>query len=171
MAESPWSDTITRIYREALVESGPDGADRQEVLIVAGARIATEIRAGRLGYTLDSFIRSELIKVDESDGKKADAIIRAAATGQGSFELTDAALEVVVTLGNGRRKVWRDVGVDDLAVMNDVRYRNYKAVRDSYQDWFKSYRAIVPVVLEFKTFGAAVAAGGFPPKTAQASAA
>lgn len=171
MSNTEWVDTITRIYREALAEAGPEGADRQEVLIVAGARVATEVRSGRLAYTIDSFIQSELIKVDESDGKRADQIIRTAATGQGAFELSDAVLDVVVTLGNGRRKSWRDVTRDDLVAMNEVRYRNYKAVRDSYQDWFKSYRAIVPVLLQHKTFGAAVAAGGFPPKTASAAAA
>jgi hypothetical protein len=171
MSDTEWVSAITRIYREALAESGPNGADRQEVLIVAGARVATEIRAGRLAYTLDSFIQSELIKVDESDGKRADAIIRTAATGQGSVELTDASLDVAVTLGGGRRKAWRDVTAADLVSMNDVRYRNYKAVRDSYQDWFKYYRAVRPVVLEFVTFGAAVAGGGFPPATAKSAAA
>ena len=171
MSNNEWVDTITRIYREALSEAGPDGADRQEVLIVAGARVATEVRAGRLAYTLDRYIQSELIRVDESDGKKADTIIRVAATGQGAFDLSDAVLDVVVTLGNGRRKSWRDVNSDDLVAMNKVRYHNYKAVRDSYQEWFKSYRAIIPVVLQYKTFGAAVAAGGFPPKAASAAAA
>lgn len=168
MAE--WTDTITRIYREALAEAGPDGADRQEILIVATARVATEIRAGRLEYELDSFIRSELTRVDESDGKRADSIIAAAATGQASFELDESVLDVVVTLGAGKRKSWRDVTRADLAVMNTIRYRNYKAVRDSYQDWFKSYQAVVPVLVEFETFGAAVEAGGFPPKTATAAA-
>jgi len=170
MSDNEWVDTITRIYREALAEAGPEGADRQEVLMVAAARVAMEVRSGRLAYTIDSFIQSELIKVDESDGKKADTIIRAAAIGQASFDLSDAVLDVVVTLGNGRRKSWRDVNSDDLVAMNEVRYRNYKAVRDSYQDWFKSYRAIAPVLLQYKTFGAAVAAGGFPPKRASAAA-
>lgn len=168
MAE--WVETITRIYRDALAEAGPDGADRQEILMVATARVATEIRAGRLEYEVDSFIRSELLRVDESDGKKADAIIATAATGQGSFELDEASLDVVVTLGAGRRKAWRDITHADLAQMNMIRYRNFKSVRDSYQEWFRNYRAVSPVLVEFETFGAAVAAGGFPPHAQSAAA-
>jgi rRNA maturation endonuclease Nob1 len=172
MAEqSNWIETITRIYREALAESGTEGADRQEVLMVAGARVATEIKAGRLGYTLDSFIQSELIKVDESDGKKADAIIREAATGQGVFDITEATLDVVVTLGAGRRKLWRDVTADDLTTMNEVRFRNYRSVKASYEEWFKYFRAVREVVVEFETFGAAVVGGGFPPAQSATAAA
>lgn len=171
MADNEWVGTITRIYREALAEAGPDGAERQEILIVAGARVATEVRAGRLAYTLDSFIQSELIKVDESDGKKADNIIRIAATGQGSFDIGEAALDVVVTLGRGRRKLWRYVTVEDLEAMNNIRYANYRSVKASYEEWFTYFRDIRPVVFQFKTFGAAVAGGGFPPKAARQQAA
>lgn len=160
---------MRRIYREALAEAGPDGTDRQELLIVASARIATEIRAGRMEFDIESAIRSELIKVDESDGKKADNIIRIAATGQGAFEIDD--LDVVVTLGKGRRKLWRDINPDDLAAMDEVRYRNYRDVADSYAEWHRYFKAIRPVLVEFRTFGAAVAAGGFPPKRARAAAA
>lgn len=164
-----WIDSITRIYREAIAEAGPDGADRQEVMIVAGARVATEVRSGRLAYELNGFIHSELLKVDESDGKRADSIIRTAATGQGSFEFGD--LDVSVILGKGRRKLWRDVTADDLRSMNEVRYANYQNVKKSYEDWYTHYRLALPVLVEHITFGAAVDAGGFPPKTASAAAA
>lgn len=168
MAE--WQETLTRIYREATAEAGPDGADRQETLIVAAARVATEIRSGRLKYALDDFIRSELIRTDESDGKKADAIIRVAATGQGTFELTDAILDVVVTLGKGRRKPWRFVSAADLKDMDRLRYSNLRNAQNSYDEWRSYYDLALPVLVQFGTFEKATDAGGFPPKSAAESA-
>ncbi len=163
---SEWKDTLTRIYREATAEAGPDGVDRQETMIVAGARVATEIRAGRLELEQESFIRSELHRVDEADGKKADAILRMAATGQGAFVLSDESLDVVVTLGAGRRKAWRDVTADDLRDMDAVRYKNLRNAQTSYDEWRTSYDAALPVLFQYQTFGAAFSAGGFPPGAA-----
>lgn len=171
MSNTPWTDTITRIYREATAEAGPEGADRQDTIMVCANRIAREISAGRLSYELDDFIRSELIRVDESDGKKADAILRLAATGQGSFEMTDDLLEVVVTLGAGRRKQWREVTATDLRDMDTVRYRNLRNAQIAYNEWRVSYDAALPVLMQFGTFGDAHAAGGFPPPAAEQTAA
>ncbi|TIH33825.1 hypothetical protein [Subtercola vilae] len=162
-----WLETVTRMYREATAEAGPEGAERQDTFMVVSARIATEISAGRLTYELDTFIRSELMRVDESDGKKADAILRVAATGQGVFEITDELLDVVVTLGAGRRKAWRDVTASDLRDMDTVRYRNLRNAQLAYDVWRESYDAALPVLVRFGTFGAAAEGGGFPPKAAE----
>lgn len=163
-----WADEVARIYRAEIAKHGPDGADRKEVMASAAARIERMIREDGLQYSLSRYVRSELLRADEADGKRADDIIRVAATGQGAFESVD--LDVAVTLGRGRRKLWRDVRADDLRSMNAVRFRNFQDVKKSYDAWFRNYRLALPVLVEFETFGAAVAAGGFPPKTASAAA-
>lgn len=164
-----WGNEVARIYRAEIAKRGPGGADRKDVMDSAATRIERMIRDGELQYSLARYIRSELLRADEADGKRADDIIRTAATGQGSFEFAD--MDVVVTLGGGRRKLWRNVTADDLRSMNDVRYRNFRDVKKSYDAWFKNYRLALPVLVEYVTFGAAVAAGGFPPKAAASAAA
>lgn len=157
--EQTWTETVARLYREAVAEAGEQGGQRQDAFMVASARVETEIRAGRLIVPTETVIRAELLKADESDGRRADSVLRTAATGQAS--LVEPDLDLVVTLGRGRRKPWRWITRDDLREMDVVRFENVRAVQDSYAEWRTYYDTALAVLFQYPTFGEAVEAGGF----------
>lgn len=161
-------DTITRVYREAVASLGAAG-NRAEATESGIATMQVEIRAGRFHVDEVEALRAMFRKVDESDGRSADAILKRAAMGDVPLVVDD--LDVVVTLGGGARKVWRDVTPADLKAMNDIRFKNYTQARDSYQEFNAAYLAVREVVLEHGTFGDAFDAGGFPPADQNAWAA
>ena len=156
-------ETITRVYRETIAAYGEEGVTRAEAIESATATLMVEHRAGRLAIDLESAIRGELRRADESDGRSADAILKRAA--YGDVPLIDDDLDVVVTLGGGLRKAWRDVTPSDLKQMNDLRFENYRKVKDSYSEFNAAYMVIREVVFAHRTFGEAWHSGGFPPAT------
>ena len=86
----------------------------------------------------------------------------------------DAFLAVVVALARDRRKFWRDVTLCDLHDINEVMWASVRAGRlpmSDYDGWSAFYTTLREPVARFRTIGAAVAAGGFPPKRASAAAA
>lgn len=157
-------EIITRVYREAVASYGDDGVDRPEAIESALATLMVEVRAGRLEIDAERALRAELQKADEADGRSADSILRRAAYGE--IPLTADDLDVIVTLGRGRRKSWRDVTPLDLKQMNDIRFENYRKVKTSYSEFNAAYMMVRDVVLQHQTFGAAWEAGGFPPASA-----
>ncbi|MBK0420389.1 hypothetical protein JD276_15275 [Leucobacter sp. CSA1] len=157
-------EIITRVYREAVMSYGDDGVDRPEAIESALATLMVEVRAGRLEVDVERALRSELQKADEADGRSADAILQRAAYGEVPLLAED--LDVIVTLGGGRRKAWCDVTPLDLKQMNDIRFENYRKVKRSYLDFNAAYMKVRDVVLQHQTFGAAWKAGGFPPAEA-----
>lgn len=150
-----------RIYRETVQSYNGADVTREEIVHQATASVMNEIRAGRYTLDIEAAVRRELIRADESDGKIGDRYISRAARGE--VPLVEDDMDVVVTLGGGRRKCWRDVETQDLIQMREIRFRNYQSVRDAFQEFAADLEAVLPVVREHGTFGAAVAAGGFPP--------
>ena len=163
----PTNDTIRRIYRETIATYGSDGVDRQEAMESALATVMVEIRAGRLELNLEHAVLSELRKADEADGRSADAIIDRLA--YGLVPLTDDDLDVVVTLGKGRRKPWGSVTGDDLVQMREIRRENYLKAKGAFDEFAASVNRLLPVLFEYRTVGIAHRNGGFPPKTQQAA--
>jgi hypothetical protein len=155
------NDTITRVYREAVASYGTSGVNRAEAVESATATLMAEYNAGRFVVDVERAIRAELRRADEADGRSADQIIQRAA--YGAVPLTNADLDVVVTLGGGLRKAWADVTADDMAQMNELRFQNFRKVAASYEDFNRAYLRIREVVFQHRTFGAAFEAGGFPP--------
>lgn len=166
-----YNDTVQRVWRETVASYGPEGISRPEAIEAASATLMVEVRAGRLDIDMERAVRAELVRVDEADGRAADNIIERAAYGE--VPLTDESLDLIVTLGGGRRKAWRDVNPDDLDVMSELRFENYRKVRSSFEKFNLAVRRIRSTVVEHGTVGAAFDADGFPPVdlTTQAGAA
>ncbi|QWT24972.1 hypothetical protein KPL76_06340 [Subtercola sp. PAMC28395] len=164
-----FQDTIIRVYREQVGTYGPAGVNRQEAIESALSILHAEISSGRIQLDQDAALRAFLMNADERDGRNGDAILKRAARGE--VPLTLADLDIVVTLGGGHRKQWADVMLEDLNAMNDIRFRNFKAARDSYADFNSSVLAVRPVLFQYGTFGGAFKNGGFPPQTAASAAA
>lgn len=160
------NETITRVYRETVASYGVEGVDRPEAEAAAIATLMVEVRAGRLEVDLEQALRMEIRKADEADGRSADAMLRRMA--QGDVPLTLADFDVVVTLGAGRRKPWGMVTPEDLDTMNQIRYRNYKAARESFQEFNSNVIAVQHVVVGFKTMLDAFEAGAFDKERAVA---
>ena len=154
--------TVQRVWRETIASYGPAGIARPEALESATATLMVEVRAGRLEVDVERALRAQLTSVDEADGRAADSIIERAAYGQDQLLPDD--LDVVVTLGRGMRKAWRDITPEDIEQMIEVRYENYRKVWESFDRFNQAARRVRMVVAEHGTVGAAWEAGGFPPE-------
>lgn len=73
--------------------------------------------------------------------------------GQESLDFEDL-LDVVVTLGGGRRKPWRFVNESDLDSMDEVRFGNLAKQQAAYTAWRPKYTALLTA---FRIHGSAAA--------------
>jgi hypothetical protein len=158
-----WLDTVDRIYTDVVAGANPEvGISVQDAFDEAADRIQVLIDDGDLKPPTREVILTALRDVDRRHGKHADRLIEMTATGQAEFDLGDTpALRIVVTLGLGVRKVWRDCTEDDLVAMDENRYRNLHNAQASYDRWRESYEPVRRAVRRYVTIGGAVAAGAF----------
>ena len=110
----------------------------------------------------------------ETGMSKADAEAQAVATlmvevnaGRLTLDLESAVLSQV-RKADGLRKAWYFVDAADLDAMNEIRYRNYRSVRDSFQEFNGNVIAVRPIIVQHGTMGAAYEAGAFGAKAAAA---
>lgn len=163
MEQPTWDDTVSRVYREAIADQGPEGADRQLACDTAAGRLRKMIEGGVIDLPIERAIRAELMRADERDSRRADNVIKRLLSGTGSLftDEGDPILDLVVTLGKGRRKAWRDVTDTDLADMTALRQGNVRSAVLSFDEWRNDVAAALPVVVAHGTIGAAVHAGAF----------
>lgn len=69
----------------------------------------------------------------------------------------DPLLDVVVTLGKGRRKAWRHVNADDLAAMVDLRKQNTNSARRAERRFIKDVTTVYDELVAAGTVGEMVA--------------
>lgn len=155
------NETVSRVWRETVASYGASGVTKREAVEAAENTLMVEVRAGRLELDMRRAVRSELTRADEADGRAADHIIERLAFGQ--TPLVEADLDVVVTLGGGFRKAWRDVVPADLEQMVEIRHENFRKVASSFKSFQTAAARIRETVFEHGTVGAAYAEGGFPP--------
>ncbi len=154
------SETITRVYREAVATYGLAGVNRLEAEESAIATLMVEVRAGRLDIDMEAALRAQLRKADESDGRSADGMLRRIAAGDQPLTLAD--FDVVVTLGGGLRKTWGMLDPDvDLSAMNEIRYKNYRAARDAFHEFNSNVLAVKSMCSGYGTMLDAFEDGAF----------
>lgn len=172
MTELDWDTTVSRIYREVVADSAAEGIDRQVAYDTAVARLVRMIRSGALDLPMDVAVRAALDRADDRDARRADSVLRRIAAGETSLltEVGDPLLDVIVKLGGGRRKAWRDVTAEDLQVMTELRAKNARIVVESFSQW-REDAATVLLGLggQHESLGAAVEAGVFTPVHERAS--
>lgn len=158
-----WLTEITRVYREVVGgDDNPDGMQRQDAFDIATDKLLGMTETGELKIPLEQAIRAALAEVDRREGQRTDTVLRRVVAGQEPLDLDDDPfLEVVVTLGGGLRKPWRDVTQADLRAMDQLRYRNYRQAATAYDEWRTLFDPTFDVLGQFNTFGLAVAAGAF----------
>lgn len=158
------NDDITRLYRAVVADAGREGITRRDAIELVVAQARPLVQSGALALDTDDLIRQMIRRADESDGNRADHILASVAAGADDLGLDgDPLLDMVVTLGRGRRKAWRFVGRIDLQEMNEIRFGNVRAAQTAYYKGFKpQYDAWLPVLIKHSTIGAAVLAGDLP---------
>lgn len=155
------NDTIQRVWRETVASYGKSGVSRREAVEAAENTLMVEYRSGRLDLDVRRAVRAELRRADESDGRAADGTLERLAYGH--QPLVTAELDMVVTLGGGLRKAWRDVNPADLESMVELRRANVTAALKADSKFRAAVARVRPVVFEHGTVGAAFDADGFPP--------
>lgn len=157
-----FSQTVNRIYQKHLARFGAEGAQLRDVMDSARPEIRMMIDSGELAIDIDGVIDAELLSVDSSNGKQADRVLAHLADGEGSLYVDgDPMLDVVVTLGKGLRKQWRDITSADLVLMDELRYQNVRKQQNAYSTWRSVFAPVAAALVPFGTIGDAVAAGVF----------
>lgn len=156
---STTTETIRRVYRDTITRHGAAGVKRENAIEEALTELLAMHETGSLALDAKRALRAELMRADEHDGKSADGFLKRMAIG--GVPLIDDDLDVVVTLGAGLRKLWRDVTATDIASMVRVRRENYRAARASYQEFESNAATVQQILAEHRTVGDATAAGAF----------
>lgn len=157
------TDDITRIYRAIIADAGTDATELKLALDELVLQVRPRIESGEIALNIDDAIRAAGRAADKRDGLRVDGTLRAIARGEDSFEMDDdPLLDMVVTLGGGRRKIWRHVNQDDLREMDSLRYQNLHAQQIAYKRWRDEYQPWVAILFRHPTIGAAVEAGDLP---------
>ncbi len=155
-------DIIRDAYRAAVAAADPDsGTTLREVVETVKVDLAARIREGSLELDPDDYLPMLIRRVDERDGAMADAVLERHVFGQSALDDDEATLDVVVTLGAGKRKLWRHVTADDLLAMDEIRYSNVRAAQDAYDRWRSTYSLARRAMAQYPTMGDAVTAGAF----------
>lgn len=154
------SETITRVYREAVASYGACGVIRREAEESALATLMVEVHAGRLRIDFEKALLAEIRKADEADGRTADGMLRRMTAGDVPLTLDD--FDVIVTLGGGLRKPWGAVDpVSDLKSMNEIRYKNYRAAHDAFHEFNGNVLTVQQMCAGYETMRAAYDGGAF----------
>lgn len=157
-----YSTAVRDTYRKIIGDhsSFDEPADRQECVKLAAEEILADIRAGEVERPeIGSLVTRDLMAQDRSDKAAADSMIDALYYGgQDTLDL-DPLLDVVVTLGGGRRKPWRLVTDVDWELMDEVRYRNVERQQQAYSQWRPKFLACRSAYRAHGTTEAVLAAG------------
>ena len=154
-------DAVTTEYRSAVARLGSakQTADRLDAFAHASEAIRQRIHSGELELPIEDAIHAALAAADSRDGQAADKILAQIARGELGLDIwPDPRLDIVVTLGKGRRKAWRDVTADDLSDMAELRNQNTKAARRAERRFLKDVQSVYGTLITAGSVGAMVAA-------------
>lgn len=152
-----YTATIRAMYRAEVgrLTEDHETVDRRTVFAFVEEAAAAMHARGELEIPVTDIINAVLIKADEKDGSATDSAIRSFASGQFHIDFEgDSLLAMVVTLGRGKRKLWRDFTVDDLTELDRLRFRNVASVQTAYAEWRESFDVLLPQLLAAGTIGA-----------------
>lgn len=133
MSES-LADAALAEYRRYVAANGSADAavNRGDVFAMVADGLRDRIHSGELEIPIEDALHHVLSEIDRREGQAADSVLAKIARGEVGLDVwPDPMLNVVVTLGGGRRKAWKHVTAADLADMADLRNRNTKSARNS----------------------------------------
>lgn len=166
-ATPDFDSMVTAELRRVVGEADPSaGINRQFAFEIAHNRIRSLIDNGELQIDLDAmtdrYIRTKLKEADESDGRAADKIIAKLIRGQETFDIEgEDFLDVMVTLGDGLRKPWKNVGTEDIFTMYEIRADNMRKQEEAFKKFTEDMRSLSRALNGFNSIGEAWRAGKF----------
>lgn len=152
-------EAVTAEYRRVVAAYGSatTHVDKLDMFAHAAESIRERIHSGELELPIEDAIHAALSAADARDGQAADTILSKIARGEIGLNLwPDPLLDVVVTLGRGRRKTWKHVTADDLSAMVDLRKQNTNAARRAERRFIKDVAAVYDGLIAAGTVGALV---------------
>lgn len=156
-----FADAVRTEYRNAVAKIGSTATDvnKLDAFAHAAEALRQRIHSGELELPIDDALHAALKVADEKDGRAADNILARIARGEIGLDMwPDPLLDVVVTLGGGRRKAWKHVTADDLSSMVELRKHNTNAARRAERRFIKDVTAVYDQLVSAGTVGAMVAA-------------
>jgi len=151
-----FQDAVIAEYRKAVASRGDraEGINRQDAFAFANEAIRERIHSGEIEIPMDDAIHAALVAADSREGQQADNILAKIARGEIGLELhPDPVLDVVVTLGAGRRKPWKYVTADDIASMLELRKQNTNSARRAERRFIKNAETIYDSLVTAGTVG------------------
>lgn len=140
-----FKQAVTQEYRSAITRLGGKAADvnKLDAFAHAAEAIRERLHSGELELPIEDAIHAALEVADNRDGRAADGILAKIARKEIGLDLwPDPMLNVVVTLGGGRRKAWKHVTPPDLTTMAELRKQNTNAARRSERRFIKDVAAV-----------------------------
>lgn len=153
---SDYINTLTSMYREEVARQtvAEETVDRRTAIAHVIETADAMIGRGDLHVSMHDVLHATLMKIDERDGASTDVAIKEFAAGQYDLEIDNSPLlSMVVTLGAGKRKIWRDFTADDLVELDRLRYRNVASVQAAYAEWRESFDALLPELIAGGSIG------------------
>lgn len=133
-------DAVIEEYRRAVARYGSADAtvNKLDMFAHAAEALQNRIHSGEIEIPVEDAIHAALSTADSRDGSAADQILARLARGEIGLDIwPDPMLDVVVTLGAGKRKAWKHVTADDLNAMAELRKRNTNAARRAERRFIK----------------------------------
>ena len=158
------TEAIAQEYHRIIDDSANDGISRHDAIDLATEQVMNLIDAGwTFAPDPEDAIRLAARKFDEAQGRAADAILAALASGESSAPVPPAEINrTVVTLGGGKRKTWRHVTRADIDLMTQERALNVRRQQQAIRTWKQNAEDIAPVVEQYGTVGDALDASALP---------
>ena len=156
-----FQNAVVEEYRRAVANRGDraDGINRQDAFAHAAEALRARIHSGEIEIPVEDALHSALMAADGREGAAADSILGRVARGEIGMDLwPDPLLEVVVTLGAGRRKPWKFVTAEDVRSMVDLRRANTRAARRAERRFIKDAETVYDDLLAAGTVEQMVAA-------------
>lgn len=156
-----FQDAVVSEYRTAVAKYGNASThvNKLDMFAHATEAIRQRIHDGELAIPLEDAIHAALNVADARDGSAADNILAKIVRGEiGLTMWPDPMLNIVVTLGKGRRKAWRHVTAEDLSDMAELRNQNTKAARRSERRFVKDVEAVYADLVSAGSIGVMVEA-------------
>lgn len=152
---------LTHLYSEVGGDAGVLGIDRP---IAFSATIEKARASGLLDKLTDADLESYatfmLRQIDSKQGGVADSMIRDAAAGKVILSgVDDARLDMMATLGNGRRKLYRHITATDIEEMILTRQKHARSSVRASASFETDGRQVISRIAAFGTLGAAAVAG------------
>ncbi|MGP5199986.1 hypothetical protein ACTXKN_12595 [Brachybacterium alimentarium] len=158
------TEAIAQEYHRIIDDSANDGITRHDAVALATEQVLNLIDAG-WSFAPDptDAIRLAAQKFDEAQGRTADAILGALASGESSSPVPPQEINrTVVTLGGGKRKTWRHVTREDIDLMTEQRKINVRRQQQAIKAWRENAQNIAPIVEQYGTVGDALDASALP---------